>query len=801
MNNLEWLPFLEKASAIACSVPARLKITALSDPTQWAQSPLVANHRQHETREAAMILAKSDLWQSLQDLEDPAPSLERLGRQAVLDLAEWSGLRRWLRAMDSFAGAVLPAGLELIPAFTASLPDASGALRQLDRILTPEGELSENASPELARIGSELRGLKREISVRMESLARDYSQKGHLQGNYTDLRDGRFVLPVKLSSQQEVPGLHHEASASRQTVFIEPREVTELNNRLRQRQNDWLQEVHRILSQLSKDLAPQAAAWSGAIQLLIHWDAVQARARVAGTYEGLPLECGSEMLELRGTAHPLLWWTLPIEKIQRNSIELSPSQRALLITGPNTGGKTVLLKTVGLAAIFARTGFFFPTEKPGKVPFFGSVFADLGDQQSIEAHLSSFSSHLMGFKAILQSATDQSLVLLDELNSATDPEEGAALSRALLESLLDRGSWLVTTTHDPVLKSLGRTDSRILTAAMAFDESAKTPTYRLELGVPGRSRALETAERLGIPAAIIQKARSLLSTQHREWETWVGELERQVVEARLARQQAEELREEAEKKNATLAAQLRDLKTELEARARQQIRKILEGAQEGVRRRLEAMEHETSRKRIETARNELVTEAEGRLAEVEESLDQEIRKSGVNLEARKPRHAPTVPQAAALEVGMTVRVPKWKATGKILEVRPDGQLRVAMGTLQMTLAHSEIERIEGAAKKPAPVKLSWQSSLGEGEGPSSSRLDVRGMRLDEALARTERYLEQVFSSRRFAQVTVVHGLGTGALREGIRKLLESLPFVSEFRDGGPGGGGAGATTVELTEVR
>jgi DNA mismatch repair protein MutS2 len=237
----------------------------------------------------------------------------------------------------------------------AELPSVEAALKRLDRILTPEGELSENATPELARIGSELRGLKREITQRMDSLVRDYHQKGVLQDQFTDVRDGRYVIPVRLSAQHEVPGLLHEASASRQTVFIEPREITELNNRLRQRQNDWLQEVHRLLSELSRDLSPQSFAWVIASQNLIHWDAVHARAAVAQKYEGLPLECDGSVLELFQTAHPLLWWTLPVETIQRNSIRLDASQRALLITGPNTGGKTVLLKTIGLAAAFGRT--------------------------------------------------------------------------------------------------------------------------------------------------------------------------------------------------------------------------------------------------------------------------------------------------------------------------------------------------------------------------------------------------------------------------------------------------------------
>ncbi len=798
---IEWLSFLDRASQLALSFPGRQKILDLADGSAWAPSIESAALRQQETIEASQLLTKNELWGSLHDLESPATLLERLGKRALLDAPEWSQIRRWLGAIQAFRQAVLPPDpltLSIFRSMTSSLPDVDPALHRLDQILTPEGELSENASPELARIGAELRGLKREISNRMDLLARDYHQKGVLQDQFSDVRDGRFVLPVKLSAQHEVPGLLHEASASRQTVFIEPRQITELNNRLRERQNDWIQEVHRILTELTRDLAPQAPEWTRASEHLIYWDAVHARAAVARHYEGLPLECGGDSFDLQGTAHPLLWWTLPLEQIQRNSIYLESSKRALLITGPNTGGKTVLLKTLGLAALFARTGFFFPQDQPGRVPFFTQVVADLGDSQSIESHLSSFSSHLRAFQNILAQAGPSTLVLLDELNSATDPEEGAALSRALLETLLERGAWLVTTTHDPVLKSLGQKDSRILTAAMAFDEAAQTPTYRLELGVPGRSRAIETAERLGIPAGVLERAKGYLSTQHREWENWVGELERQVRDARLARQHAEEKLAEIEQKSLRLSEQLSTLQDELRQVTRQKIRQILEQTQETVRNRLQALEQEPSRKRIETSRNELVREveqsAERITQEIEESFGAELKKSGAELRPVRPQ-----PQVT-LQPGATVRVSKWKTTGKVLEVLSGGMVRVAMGTLQVTLKPSEFELTGlpvSSQPRPQKVTVKWESHSDGSDGESSPRLDLRGLRLDEAILRAERYLEKVFTSGRYTQVTLVHGLGTGALREGIRKLLSELPFITDYRDGGPGMGGTGATVVDL----
>lgn len=713
----------------------------------------------------------------------------------ILDLSEWSILRRWLRASETFRKTILPevAPLENLRAILSGLNDHSEALKKIDRVLNPDGTLSESASSKLLQLSSEIRSLKREISHRMESLSRDYLQKGVLQGDYTDIRDGRYVLPVKISSQNEVEGLIYDSSASRQTVFIEPREVTEINNRLRQKQNEWAQEIHRILSELTQEFSPRTTVWKTDFSLLIEIDTVHARASVAQTYHGLELTCGSTEIDLPSTAHPLLWWSLSEEAIQKNSLRMDPHQRALLITGPNTGGKTVLLKTIGMAALFARTGFFFPTERPGRVPFFEEVFSDLGDIQSIEEHISSFSGHLIRFREILEKATSKSLVLLDELNSATDPEEGAALSRALLESLLDRGSWIVTTTHDPVLKSLGRLDSRILTAAMAFDEKLGNPTYRIELGIPGRSRALETAARLGIPPKVIDRAKSFLSIQHREWETWVKDLEKQVIEARLAAQQAQEIREQTEKKSEELNAKIHEFENELTNRTKQRIRQLLEQAQTQIQNKLQELHKAPTRKIVETSREAMIREAERQIDSAQEVFKSALHESGISYENRKQRPIEKTPATLQIKVGDRVRIPKWKSQGSVLEVRPEGQLRIAMGNLQITVKESEIEAISQKAERKS-VKISWQS---EPDLELSSTLDIRGLRLDEALSRCEKYLEAVFSTSRYLQVTIVHGLGTGALREGLRERLRELPFVSDFRDAGPGAGGTGATLIEL----
>ncbi|MCM2324066.1 MAG: Smr/MutS family protein, partial [Oligoflexia bacterium] len=492
---------------------------------------------------------------------------------------------------------------------------------------------------------------------------------------------------------------------------------------------------------------------------------------------------------------PLLWWTLTPEAIIRNELDFGEPVRTLLLTGPNTGGKTVLLKTLGLAGICARTGFPFPAVEVPRVPFFRSFFADLGDPQSIERHLSSFSGHVLRFKEILDEVSDRSLVLIDELNSATDPEEGAALGRAFLESVMARNAMIVTTTHDPHLKALSVSDERILTASMAFDEGSRTPTYVMQLGVPGRSRALETAERLGLPADVIELARSYLSRGHVEFEQLLSRLESDAREAARSRKEAVALREEARRLEKQWSERTEASVTEMLDRTRQKLRRILEQAQDEVRSSARRLEEMRTRHELDEARTRLTETAEASAERLESALKEEAPEIAELLErkARETRTAaPPPPQETAFEPGMTVRIPKWKNTGTVLGFQGT-KLKVAMGTLQLTLLPSEVEPIAGAAKPATRAHVTTLSASGDA---SARQLDLRGFRLDDAMAELERFIDHAYRSGA-PEITIVHGLGTGALREGTRKLLSRLPYVKDFRDGGTGQGGTGATLVEF----
>ena len=792
---LEWPRFLELASSQALTEKARDAILDLVDSTIWARDPESARHLQTETQEALAVLEREGLWGPLSGLADPEPSLDRLARGAVLEVSELALIRRWLLAVDAWTQAPHEeiTGDHLRKALEG-LPDVLRPLRLLDRVLTPDGELSERASPRLAQLHAEIRTLKREISSTLDHLVKSLSQKGVLQESFSDVRDGRYVLPVRISAQNEVEGIIYEASASRQTVFVEPQEVAPLNNRLRARQNELIQEVYRVLMETSDELRPFGAQINAATLVLSHWDAVQARARHGRQYNGKPvIVAQGRSFRMHQTAHPLLWWSLAPGDIIRNEVDFGSPASALLLTGPNTGGKTVLLKTLGLAALCARTGFPFPGNDSPEVPFFDSVFADLGDPQSIEQHLSSFSGHLMRFREILENVTERALVLLDELNSATDPEEGAALGRAFMETVLDRGAMVVTTTHDPHLKAIALTDPRILNASMQFDEGSRTPTYRIALGVPGRSRALETAERLGIPRKVVELARTYLSREHVEFETVLSKLENDAREATRAREEAEALRREAAKLEAEWRDRTERSVGEMLDRTRQKLKRVVETAQEEVRTTARRLEELKARKEADDAKvrlietlaaaNELVDSAlKEEAPEVAETLERARR------EKEKPR--PSAATAAGMETGAKVRVPKWKSTGTVLSVQGD-KVKVALGNLQMTLGLAEIELV---APPKSPAQRTHVSTSASAQ---AEELDMRGMRYDEAMSALEAYLDAAYRSGVNVEVRVIHGFGTGALREGTRKLLSRLPYVREFRDAPSNQGGAGATVIEL----
>ncbi len=801
-ESLDWEKLLEYACEHTRTEPGFLRLELLASQENWATNAAAAQMLQAETQEAIGLIDRDGLWGPLTDLPSPTEDLEALSKGSVMSTAQLAQLRRWLYAIDAWVGTPresIPGELfrQALTAVTF-LIDPREPIKTLDRILTPEGELSESASTKLGALHQEVRELKRQITAMMERIVQKYAQKGSLQDNISDVHDGRFVIPVKLGEQSEVDGIIFGTSASRQTVFIEPAEISPLNNRLRTKQNELAQEAWEILDRVSRSIRPFTERIGGAVDIIARWDATAAKARISRVYEGRTLLIGEgAQFILRRSAHPLLWWSIPAEQISRNDIEWGEPVKTLLLTGPNTGGKTVLLKTLGLAGICARTGFAFPGDGGQLVPFFDAFFVDVGDSQSIEAHLSSFSGHIERFKTILNRVTSQSLVLLDEMNSATDPTEGAALGRAFLETVMSRGALIVGTTHDPQLKALALNDPRIMNASMAFNEKSQSPTYTLILGVPGRSRALETAERLGLPAEVLRLARTYLTSEHNRFETMLARLEKDANELENARREANRLRDEAERLKREWTERTEKNVGELLERTRGKLRHILDAAQDEVRAKVKKLEEARSRKDVDQTRgnlNEAFSEAADR---IEMALKEEAPEIAQTLTASKSARS----GAKDFQAGETVRVPKWKNLAQVVEVLGT-KVRITMGALQMTVSLDDIEKAneletKAAGKAGAPPKKKM-TLLDRPDAPEE-KIDLRGKRFEEAMSELEAYLDVAYRSGARAMITIVHGVGTGAIREGTRALLKRLPYIKEYRDGGAGGGGAGATIVEFDQ--
>ncbi len=802
LEKLEWKRFVRLASEKAWTEPGKKAILDLELSENWAPDELSAQAWQQQTADAASLLPRESLWSALARLSNPYESLETLKRGGVVESQGLSQLLQWLEAIErwhEFPRDQLGRA-ETLKKDLLKLMDPREPLALLKRTVSCAesswGEILDQASGELARLRREELKLRSSVSQTVAEWVKRYQQQGILQGEYADQRDGYTVIPVKIQHQGEVEGVLRDTSVSKQTAYIEPQPVLELNRAHQKKKGEIAQEIFRILEKTSQALRPAADELKNAIDLLAHWDAVQARARFGQSYAGKGILISSRRnLFLSLTAHPLLWQSLPSASIVRNTILLEESQKTLLISGPNTGGKTVLLKTVGLAALCARTGFTFPGDAQPQVPFFDSIAIDLGDPQSIEGHLSSFSGHLLRIKAVLEESNHRSLVLLDEINHATDPEEGAVLSRAILEHLIERGVIVVATTHDPRLKLFAYAHPAIALASMQFDEQSKSPTYQLQFGVPGRSHALETAERLGLPPALVQKARSYLPEQHALVETQISKLQQQLYETQKARAEAEADRLEAEKLRNEWDEKLKNQMGELLQRTRSKMKKALESAQDQVREQVRRISETKNRRDLYQAREELVEGVKKTEEEVLDFIRQEAPEAIQETQDPSTSRSEKKESTATFEIGQTVRIPKWKKTGTLVgwDGKDQDKAKVAIGSLQAVFS---IKELEIAQPESPPLKAGPRHKI-ETSAAVAPEIDLRGLRVEDAIDLLDKYLDQAYRDENLFSVTVIHGLGTGAVRESSRKLLKKLPYIKTFHDAPSTQGGSGATIVEF----
>ncbi|HET9979582.1 MAG TPA: endonuclease MutS2, partial [Ktedonobacterales bacterium] len=681
----------------------------------------------------------------------------------------------------------------LLWSLAVDLPIRPGLEGRIGESISDDGDVLDSASPDLRRIRAQILAAQQHLQERLGTLVNTY--RSALQEPIITTRSDRYVLPVRAEARGQVKGIVHDQSGSGATLFIEPAVVVEMNNRLRELHLEEQREIERILTELSEAVASDGPYVTLAVELLAEIDLHLAKARYAGLLRAsAPKVSDDGRLLLRKARHPLLRGNVVPIDFWLGRAPDDAELRMVVITGPNTGGKTVALKTVGLLSLMAQAGMHIPCEDGSAIPVYSDVFADIGDEQSIEQSLSTFSSHLTRIVEILRLATSESLVLLDELGAGTDPSEGSALARAILAHLLAQGVNTVATTHYSELKVFAHEQSGVANASVEFDVETLSPTYRLSIGLPGRSNALAIATRLGLPGDIISDARDYVGSAGVEMESLLANLQAERAAASderyhlsMERAEAEYQRREAEK-----------LRTEAEEeRAR-----VLNEARAQARREVEETRAELARVRTQM-RRKLTEEQLTQLRERTRALEE--RSAPV---APKTRHRP--PAAAApgaaepvsisgpLEVGDTVLVRSMGQRGEVVALpNSRGEVEVQIGALKLRAPESQVERLSRRQARMVDAReLPSFSAPREATPTPELQLDLRGWRVDDALEEVDRYLNNAALAG-MPFVRILHGKGTGALRQAIRQELSHHPLVKSQKSAEAKDGGDGITVVTL----
>ncbi len=737
-------------------------------------------------------LADPEQW--LAQLAMPASALSSAD---LLDVASLMETANGIRQTFKGEAAKYPRLAEKAAAFA----DFRHLLTAIRRAILPNGEISDDASPQLRRIRTGIGQARDRIQKSLESILR---ARGEPTGeDYITLRNDRFVIPVRAGDRRAVPGVVHAASATGQTVFVEPLEAIDLNNRLVQLSEEEIAEIARILAELTEQVRSDRGPLESAAAGIAHLDSVFARARFAREFDcTMPEFSTGNSLRLEAARNPVLEYTLRPQG--RNAVPLTlalgGSETVMVISGPNTGGKTVALKNVGLAALAAQSSIPVAAER-AELPLFDHVLADIGDEQSIAADLSTFSAHMLNLKSMLEVATDRSLILVDEMGTGTAPEEGAALAVALLEEFRALRALTIATTHHDRLKAYASTTPGIVNAAMEFDEENLRPTYRLLVGVPGTSSGLEIARRLGLPPRVVDHARASLSPESREARDLIAYLHR-------SRDEMDEIKRQAREELAQLEAERRSLQTEWVDRQKKRIAD-LEKNFDATQKRLEAeiarlaadIKDRTLRAQIEKQSGRHVGKIAGEArAEADAAVVDALAASQSDLGVQAQRPAQPV-EPSLLSAGQRVVVKGFKQP--LLFRRHDGRsAEVEAGPMRMKVPLADVVGIDTSrqpaktvsadATRPRGITVHAQPS----DEPAAEEINVIGTTVEEATRRVDKFIDQAALAGKSA-VRIIHGHGTGALRRGLAEFLTSHPLVEKIEHEKPDRGGEAITIAEL----
>jgi DNA mismatch repair protein MutS2 len=673
----------------------------------------------------------------------------------------------------------------------AAMTDFRPLMREISGKVLPNGTVADDASVALARLRREIEKQQRAIQHSLEKFVRAHREEGLLQEEYVTIRNDRFVVPIIAGQRRKVDGVIHGASGSGQTLFIEPLETIDLNNELVRLREEELREVHRILREITERLRAFAPAIRDTMDVVRKLDLVFAKAGFA-----LDFDCaiprftadGARRVHLREARHPLLQDVLRRQgrRVVPVSMTLDGEHRILLISGPNTGGKTVSMKTVGLLALMAHSAIPVPASE-AEFPVFDQVLADIGDQQSIEQSLSTFSAHITAIREMVEDATAESLVLLDELGRATDPEEGGALGVAILDHFRGIGAITIASTHLLALKVYGATTPAVLNGSMGFDESTLQPTYVLRTGAPGKSAGLDIATRLGLPQRLIDRARAAMSTMERDIARFLGELHDRIETTAAAQRELEQRLEAARKREAELE---RDYRKRQAAKLRELEQKYDEVVANFEARALDTVE---GIKQLAQQRK-AADEAKRRISQAKREGRQDLESAVSSVVP--PKEQPPRPK---IEEGARVILKGIRQPARVRRFLNSEVIEVDAGFLRMQVSIDDVQEVlpEAAAEKgKLPKNVTFQQAEGPKWDTAFREINIIGQRAEEACDQVDRFLDQAALAS-VDRVRIVHGHGMGVLKRAIAELLARSPHVAKFYAAAPNEGGAGATVAEL----
>ncbi len=786
---LELPKILEKLASLTACEDAHDAALALKPQTAFYEAQRLLS----ETEAAHILIAKFGA-PSFGGLRNVSGALRRAEAGATLSMRELldiAGVLRTVRGICTWREK--SAGTE------SALDDLFGSLYAnkyledlIGNAILSEEEMSDNASPELKNIRRKKRAQDARIREQLERLLRSPAYKNSLQEAIVTQRNGRFVVPVKAEHRADVPGLVHDTSSSGSTVFIEPAAVVEANNEIKVLESRERDEIERILTELSAEAGSFADSIRVSCQSAVALNLIFAKANLAYSMKASkPILNASGEIELKKARHPLI----PADRVVPVDIRLGTDFDVLVITGPNTGGKTVSIKTLGLLTLMAACGLYIPAADNSHVAVFGKVLADIGDEQSIEQSLSTFSAHMTNIVRIDRETDDSTLVLIDELGAGTDPVEGAALAVAVLEALRKKGARIAATTHYSELKEYALHTDRVENASCEFSVETLSPTYKLLIGVPGRSNAFAISERLGLRREILAEAEELVSTENRRFEDVVDaleqtrtELEKEKVKLQEREAQIDRLRTEAQQ--ARQDAEEKG-KRELE-RARHEAAALTEKARRAANSLLLEVERlkkeQAKEKDAAAAARKARAAMKAKLGELDDLTAEQLGAADENGEYTLPR---------ALRVGDTVFVTTLGTQATVVSA-PDarGNVEVQAGAMKLKVEQSNLRLLKGKPKTTPTPRRPVSTGSRAADQNTAMRVDLRGKNAEEAILDLDMFLDHALRTG-LQEVTIVHGKGTGVLRKAVQAHLRKLPFIRSFRTGVYGEGEEGVTIAEL----